>query len=180
MDVGFLGTKRRIGDELEVRKTIFSFVIGVCTFFGPIGFFFGPITGCGNRCGHNGLRQPLWEAFRFLGRRVEATKLGPSQVITVLAVPKRRMTPPHPSAQKPKNIFSKHVWRVWGVWGDAEKSYESVSVKFELFGHKKSKENHQNHFRVFHTSNSSPILLSCPRSLKSDFLGKYKKTRAGN
>jgi len=38
---------------------------------------------------------------------------------------------------------------VWGVWGDAEKSYESVSVKFELFGHKKSKENHQNHFFSF-------------------------------
>jgi len=36
----------------------------------------------------------------------------------------------------------KHVWMVWGGWGDAEKSYESVSVKFELFGHEKSQENH--------------------------------------
>ena len=80
---------------------------------------------------------------------------------------KRRMTPPHPTApppQKSKNHFLTHVWRVWGSGGDAEKSYESVCVKFELFGHEKSQENHQNHFSNFNTSDSIPILLFCPRN----------------
>ena len=52
-------------------------------------------------------------------------------------------------AKKPKNLLLKHVWMVWGVWGDAEKSYESVSVEFGLFGHEKSQENHKNHFSSF-------------------------------
>ena len=34
-------------------------------------------------------------------------------------------------------------------------------------------------FRVFNTSNSSPIFLFCPRNPKSHFFWKYKKTRTG-
>ena len=56
---------------------------------------------------------------------------------------------------------------VWGGWGDEEKSYASMSAEFELFGREKSQENHQKHFLVFNTSNSSPILLFCPRNPKS-------------
>ena len=87
---------------------------------------------------------------------------------------KRRMTPPHPSTQKPKNLLLEHVWRAWGVWGDAGKSYESVCVKFELFGHEESKEHNSNYVRVFNISNSSPILLFCPRNPKS-FFGEIQK-----
>ena len=35
------------------------------------------------------------------------------------------------------------MWVVWGGRGDAEKSYASMSVEFELFGREKSQENHQ-------------------------------------
>ena len=36
---------------------------------------------------------------------------------------------------------------VWGGWGDAEKSYASMSVEFELFGRDKSqKETHKSIF----------------------------------
>ena len=84
---------------------------------------------------------------------------------------------------RPKNLktnFRNMFWWFGELWGDAEKSYASVSVKFELFGREKSQEkNHQNHFLVFNTSNSSPIVIVCPRNPKSDFLGKCKKTRAG-
>ena len=54
-----------------------------------------------------------------------------------------------------------------------------MSVKFELFGHEKSQENHQNHFRVFNTSNSSPILLLCSRSPTS-FLKNTKRRAPEN
>ena len=65
---------------------------------------------------------------------------------TVPAVRKDACTLLSLQAIKHKNLLLKHVWMVWGGWGDAEKSYESVSVKFELFGREKSQENHQNHF----------------------------------
>ena len=98
---------------------------------------------------------------------------------TVPAVRKDACTLLSLQANKPKNLLMEHVWRAWGAWGDAEKSYASMSVKFELFGREKSQENHRNMFRVFSTSNSSPILLFCPQKPKFDFLGKYKKTRGG-
>ena len=64
-----------------------------------------------------------------------------------------------------------------GGGGDRGKSYASMSVKFELFGHEKSQENHHNHFRVFNTSNSSPILLFC---LRNFFLGNTKRRAPEN
>ena len=78
---------------------------------------------------------------------------------TVPAVRKDACTLLSLQAKKPKNLFLKHVWMAWGGWGDAEKSYASMSVEFELFGREKSQENHQNYFRVFNTCNSSPILF---------------------
>ena len=49
---------------------------------------------------------------------------------------------------RPKHFVLPHM-AIEGVLGDAEKSYESVSVKFELFGHEKSRDEHKNHFLVF-------------------------------
>ena len=74
---------------------------------------------------------------------------------TVPAVRKDACTLLSLQAKKRKKLLLTHVWMVWGGWGEggAEKSYESVSVKFELFGRDKSQENHQKHFRVFNTSN---------------------------
>ena len=88
---------------------------------------------------------------------------------------KRRMHLTVPSGQKPKNLLLKHVWMVLGSGGEAGKSYESVCVKFEIFGHENSQENHKNHFRVFNTSNSSPILLFCPRNPKSFLFFEIQK-----
>ena len=64
--------------------------------------------------------------------------------VTVLAVRKDACTLLSLQAKKPQNQLLEHVWMVWGGWGDAEKSYASVSVKFELFGREKSQENHSN------------------------------------
>ena len=52
-------------------------------------------------------------------------------------------------AKKPKNLLLEHVWMVWRGWGDAGKSYESVSVKFKIFGREKGQENRQNHLSSF-------------------------------
>jgi len=68
---------------------------------------------------------------------------------TVPAVRKDACTLLSLHAKKTKNLLVTHVWMVWGGWGDAEKSYESVSVEFELFGHEKSQEDHQNHISSF-------------------------------
>ena len=71
----------------------------------------------------------------------------------------------------------KHVWRVWASGKYAGNSYESIWLSFELFGYGKSPGTHQNHFRVFNTSNSSPILLFVPRNL-NPILGGNAKRRA--
>jgi len=78
-------------------------------------------------------------------------KLKLGECNTVPAVRKDACTFLSLQAKKPKNLLLKHVWRAWGGWVDAEKSYESVSVKFELFGREKSREICQ----VLNTSNSS-------------------------
>ena len=100
--------------------------------------------------------------------------------ITVPAVRKDACTLLTSQAKKHKNLLLEHVWMVWGGWGDAEKSYESVSVKCELFGHEKSQENHQNHFRVFDTSNSSSTLLFGPQKPNRIFLENTKRRAPEN
>ena len=99
---------------------------------------------------------------------------------TVPAVRKDACTLLSLQAKKPKNLLLKHVWMAWEGWGDAEKSYAPMSVKFELFGHEKSHENHKNNVRVCNTSNSSPILLFVPRNLKSYFSENTKRRAPEN
>ena len=67
-----------------------------------------------------------------------------------------------------------------GGWGDAGKSYESVSVKFELFGREKSQENHPNHFRVFNTCKSSPVFFCVPETPNLFFLENQKRRAPEN
>jgi hypothetical protein len=69
---------------------------------------------------------------------------------------------------------------VWGGWGEAEKSYASMCDEFLLFGREKTQENHQNHFLVCNTSNSSPILLLFPETLNLIFLENTKRRAPEN
>ena len=62
----------------------------------------------------------------------------------------------------------------------ADKTYESIGPNFKLFGHGKRPETYQNIFSLFvNTSNSSPILLSCPLKPQLTFLKNPKKMHAG-
>ena len=97
---------------------------------------------------------------------------------TVLAVPKDAW--PHPTLQA-KNLKT-YFWNMFGGFEGLEgtrKNHTNRSVwSLNYLAKRKTRKTTKIIFRVFNTSNSSPILSFCPRNPKSYFCWKYKKTRA--
>ena len=87
---------------------------------------------------------------------------------------------PHPILQA-KNLKT-YFWNMFGGFEGLEgtrKNHTSRSVwSLNYLATRKARKTTKRIFLVFNTSNSSPILLFCPRNSKYYVFGKYKKTRA--
>ena len=87
-----------------------------------------------------------------------------------------------PAVRKgPKNMKT-YCWNMFGWLGEVGGTRKNHTRRclwsLNYLAERKASKTTKIIFLVFNISNSSPIFLFCPRNPESDFLGKYKKTRA--